>query len=82
MISAIIVGLGAQGIDYILGVRERSTGEVRITVIDDDSVAVPLTIPARRVRLTSSSRHRPWCARYMLTRNARGTLCSPISDAS
>jgi len=39
--AATIAGLEAQGIDYILGVRERSTAEVRTTVIDDDGVAVP-----------------------------------------
>ncbi|HYY00395.1 MAG TPA: IS1634 family transposase [Mycobacterium sp.] len=42
--AATIAGLEAPGIDYILGVRERSTAEVRTTVIDDDGVAVPLTI--------------------------------------
>jgi hypothetical protein len=42
--AATIAGLEAQGIDYNLGVRERSTAEVRTTVIDDDGVAVPLTI--------------------------------------
>ncbi len=49
MISAVtIAGLEAQGIDYILGVRERSSAEVRTTVIDDDGVAVPLTIPRQK----------------------------------
>ena len=46
--AATIAGLEAQGIDYILGVRERSTAEVRGTVIDDDGVAVPLTIPRQK----------------------------------
>ena len=46
--AAAIAGLEAQGIDYILGVRERSTAEVRSTVIDDDGVAVPLTIPRQK----------------------------------
>jgi hypothetical protein len=46
--AATIVGLEAQGIDYILGVRERSTVEVRTTVIDDDGVAVPLSIPRQK----------------------------------
>jgi transposase len=46
--AATIAGLEAQGIDYILGVRERSTAEVRATVIDDDGVAVPLTIPRQK----------------------------------
>ena len=46
--AATIAGLESQGIDYILGVRERSTAEVRTTVIDDDGVAVPLTIPRQK----------------------------------
>src|SRR6201996_6371673 len=46
--AATIAGLEAQGIDYILGVRERSTAEVRTTVIDDDGGAVPLTIPRQK----------------------------------
>jgi Transposase DDE domain len=46
--AATIAGLEAQGIDYILGVRERSTAEVRTTVIDDDGVAVPLSIPRQK----------------------------------
>jgi hypothetical protein len=46
--AATIAGLEETGIDYILGVRERSTAEVRTTVIDDDGVAVPLTIPRQK----------------------------------
>jgi hypothetical protein len=46
--AATIAGLGAQCIDYILGVWECSTGEVRIMVIDDDGMAVPLTIPCQK----------------------------------
>jgi transposase len=46
--AATIAGLEAQGIDYILGLRERSTAEVRSTVIEDDGVAVPLTIPRQK----------------------------------
>ena len=46
--TATIIGLEAQGIDYILRVRERSTAEVRSTVIEDDGVAVPLTIPRQK----------------------------------
>ena len=49
MISATtIAALEARGIDYILGVRERSTAEVRTEVIDDDGVAVPLAIPRQK----------------------------------
>jgi hypothetical protein len=36
------------GIEYILGVRERSIKEVRTEVIEDDGVAVPLTIPRQK----------------------------------
>jgi hypothetical protein len=46
--AATMAGPEAQGIDYILGVRERSTAEVRSTVIDDDGVVVPLTIPRQK----------------------------------
>jgi transposase len=46
--AATIAGLEQQGIEYILGVGERSTAEVRSTVIDDDGVAVPLTIPRQK----------------------------------
>jgi transposase len=46
--AATIAGLEAQGIEYILGVRERSTAEVRSTVIEDDGVPVPLTIPRQK----------------------------------
>lgn len=46
--AATITALEAQGIDYILGVRERSTAEVRGTVLDDDGVPVPLLIPRQK----------------------------------
>jgi hypothetical protein len=46
--AATIADLDAMGIDYILGVRERSTREVREDVIDDDGVAVPLVIPRQK----------------------------------
>ena len=46
--AATIAALEAQQIDYILGVRERSSKEVRETVLDDDGVTVPLTIPRQK----------------------------------
>jgi len=46
--AATIADLEAIGIDYILGVRERSVREVREDVIDDDGVAVPLVIPRQK----------------------------------
>lgn len=49
MISAeTIAALEADKIEYILGVRERGTKEVREAVIDDDGVAVPLCIPRQK----------------------------------
>src|ERR1700761_9571141 len=46
MISAdTIAALEAEKIDYILGVRERTSREVRANVIEDDGLAVPLLIP-------------------------------------
>src|SRR3954465_12600916 len=46
--AATLAALQAQGIDYILGVRERSSREVRDTVLVDDGVAVPLIIPRQK----------------------------------
>src|SRR6202521_5527169 len=46
--AATITALEAQKIDYILGARERSTKEVRETVLHDDGAAVPLTIPRQK----------------------------------
>ena len=43
-----IAGLEAAGIEYILGVRERSSREVRDMVLDDDGVPVPLVIPRQK----------------------------------
>ena len=46
--AATIAALEAQKIDYILGARERSSTEVRETVLHDDGATVPLTIPRQR----------------------------------
>ena len=46
--AATIAALEARKIDYILGARERSTKEVRETVLHDDGAAVPLTIPRQK----------------------------------
>jgi hypothetical protein len=46
MISADTIGaLEERGLEYILGVRERSTKEVRTLVFNDDGPFVPLVIP-------------------------------------
>lgn len=46
--AATIAALEARKIDYIPGARERSTKEVRETVLHDDGAAVPLTIPRQK----------------------------------
>jgi hypothetical protein len=46
--AATIAALEKAGLAYILGVRERSTKEVRNEVIEDDGVAVPLVIPRQK----------------------------------
>lgn len=46
--AATIAALEKAGIEYILGVRERSSKQVRDEVIEDDGVAVPLLIPRQR----------------------------------
>ena len=46
--AATIAALEARKIDYILGARERSSKEVRETVLQDDGAAVPLTIPRQK----------------------------------
>ncbi|MDX5930240.1 IS1634 family transposase [Acidiphilium acidophilum] len=46
--AATIAQLEAQGIDYILGARERSSKEIRDTVLNDDGVSVPLIIPRQK----------------------------------
>jgi hypothetical protein len=46
--AATITALEARKIDYILGARERSSKEVRETVLRDDGVGVPLTIPRQK----------------------------------
>jgi Transposase DDE domain len=46
--AATIAALEKAGVQYILGVRERSTKEVRNEAIEDDGVAVPLVIPRQK----------------------------------
>jgi hypothetical protein len=46
MISALtLAALEARGLEYVLGVRERSAKEVRTLVLSDDAPFVPLVIP-------------------------------------
>jgi transposase len=43
-----VAALEAEKIEYILGVRERTSREVRAEVLEDDGVAVPLVIPRQK----------------------------------
>jgi hypothetical protein len=72
MISAdTIAALEAEKIEYILGVRERTSREVRAEIIEDDGLAVPLLIPRQKgetelaVRKTTITGRR-----YVICRNA------------
>ena len=59
MISAdTIAALEAEKIHYILGVRERTSREVRAEVIDDDGLIVPSSSPARKARPNWQSKRR------------------------
>src|SRR5258708_36866102 len=43
--AATIAALEERKLEYVLGVRERSSAEVRRTVIDDQTPFVPLVVP-------------------------------------
>src|SRR5215469_5907178 len=68
--SDTIAALEAEGIQYILGVRERTSREVRSDVIADDGLAVPLVIPRQKgetelaIKETKIARRR-----YVICRN-------------
>ena len=68
--AATITGLEGQGIDYILGVRERGSAEVRRTVLDDDGVSVPLSIPRQKGETDLAIKNvRVGGRRYVVCRN-------------
>jgi Transposase DDE domain len=65
-----IAALEAEGIEYILGIRERSTREVREDVIDDDGLAVPLIIPRQKGETQLAVHERTLAGRrYVICRN-------------
>ena len=68
--AATIAALEAEQIDYILGVRERSTREVRETVIEDDGVSIPLVIPRQKGETQLAVREMTIAGRrYIVCRN-------------
>ena len=69
--AATIAALEACKIDYILGARERSTKEVRETVLHDDGAAVPLTIPRQKGETDLAVKEvKVLGRRYIVCRNA------------
>jgi len=51
--AATIAALEERKLEYVLGVRERSSAEVRRTVIDDQTPFVPLVVPRASGELTA-----------------------------
>jgi hypothetical protein len=72
MISAdTIAALEAEKIEYILGVRERNSREVRAEIIEDDGLAVPLLIPRQKGETELAVRETTITGRrYVICRNA------------
>jgi transposase len=83
MISAdTIVALEAEKIEYILGVRERTSREVRAEIIEDDGLAVPLLIPGRKSETELAVREtRIAGRRYVICRNAEEATKDPAARA-
>jgi transposase len=71
MISAdTIAALEAEKIEYILGVRERTSREVRAEIIEDDGLAVPLLIPRQKGETELAVRETTIAGRrYVICRN-------------
>ena len=68
--AATITAFEAQRIDYILGVRERSSREVRERVLEDDGVTVPLVIPRQKGETELAVKEVKLAARrYIVCRN-------------
>jgi Transposase DDE domain len=92
MISAgTIAALEARKIDYILGARERSSKEVRESVLHDDGAAVPLSIPRQKGETDLAvTEVKVEGRRYIVCRNEEGARrmrkpapsCSPACSAS
>src|SRR5229473_2370791 len=76
MISAqSIAALEERKLEYILGVRERSSAEVRSTVIDDQTPFVPLVVPRVSGELTELE------AKQVKIGNRRYIVCRNLAEA-
>jgi Transposase DDE domain len=69
--AATIAALEERKLEYILGVRERSSAEVRSTVIDDQTPFVPLVVPRASGDLTEleAKQVKIGVRRYIVCRN-------------
>ena len=68
--AATMAALEAEKIEYILGVRERTSREVREEIIDDDELAVPLVIPRQKGATELAVRETTIAGRrYIICRN-------------
>src|SRR6202040_2229538 len=76
MISAqSIAALEERKLEYVLGVRERSSAEVRSTVIDDQTPFVPLVVPRVSGGLTELE------AKQVKIGNRRYIVCRNLAEA-
>src|ERR1700730_568307 len=76
MISAqSIAALEQRKLEYVLGVRERSSAEVRSTVIDDQTPFVPLVVPRVSGELTELE------AKQVKIGNRRYIVCRNLAEA-
>ena len=76
MISAqSIAALEERELEYVLGVRERSSAEVRSTVIDDQTPFVPLVVPRVSGELTELE------AKQVKIGNRRYIVCRNLAEA-
>jgi hypothetical protein len=76
MISAqTIAALEERKLEYVLGVRERSSAEVRSTVIDDQTPLVPLVVPRASGELTELE------AKQVKIGDRRYIVCRNLAEA-
>jgi hypothetical protein len=73
--AATIAALEERKLEYILGVRERSSAEVRSTVIDDQTPFVPLVVPRASGDLTELE------AKQVKIGDRRYIVCRNLTEA-
>jgi len=73
--AATIAALEERKLEYVLGVRERSSAEVRSTVIDDQTPFVPLVVPRASGELTELE------AKQVKIGDRRYIVCRNLAEA-